>query len=878
MQFHKKGFWIFWLAILFLAGSLAFGQSIPTPQKFFGHRMGAEKKLARWDKIVEYMQIMNKASERVFVEEVGKSTNGHPFLLVVISSPENLRNIQKYKDINHRLFDPRTIGSDKEAESLIDKAKIFVCVTCSMHATEVGATQMSVEMVHRMATENSPYIRNILDNVVFLLVPCLNPDGQIMVTDWYNKTLGTPYEGSRMPWLYHPYVGHDNNRDAYMFTQIESRFIGKIVFQDWLPEVWLDEHQMGNSRARIFVMPAADPINPNVDPLIYRHTGLLGFAQAAALEKAGKEGIIYGRSYTYWWQGAMGWAGWWHNMLGMLTELASVRVATSVEQQKADPSRPQPSDSSGSSRGRYQRSSRGPIPPPRDIQFRSQYPRPWLGGKWTLRDIVDYELIATFGLLEATANLRSQLLEGLYIVGKRQIEMGKKGDPYAIVVPREQSDRPTVVKMLQTMAYGGVEIHQAKKPFVADGKNYPAGTYVILMAQPFRAYAKDLLEAQDYPRISPAPGVPAQPPYDAAGWSLGMQMGVETIFIKKPFEADLAKLQKITLPPGRVSGTGSRYILDHRQNNSLVAVNRLLKKGYEIVWLKDEVRINGKTYVPGAIVVNGGDELARDMIELTESLGIDALAADIPASNSIRILQPRTVLYQPWGGNMDEGWTRWLLEQNEFPFATIHPEDLRHGDPSAKFDAIIFPDMSKEQILRGLTGETTPPEYRGGIEETGLEVLRKFIGGGGTVITIGRSGTLLTDEFAAPFRDSLQGVGREDFLCPGSIVRVLVDNTHPIAYGMKSQANVTFSNSLVLEPVPSFSTMESSIVVRYPTGNILRSGWLHGESYLYNKVAVAEVKLGKGRMVLIPVKVQHRAQPYGTFKLLFNAILTSATE
>ena len=511
MRFRKRVFWIFWTASLFFVGALAFGQSIPTPEKFFGHRIGAEKKLARWDKIVEYMNLVDDASDRVIVEEVGKSTNGNPFLLMVISSAANIRNIQRYKDINHRLFDPRTIKSEKEAKSLIEDAKIFVCVTCSIHATEVGATQMSVEMAHRLATEKSSTIQNILDNVVFLLVPCLNPDGQVMVTDWYNKTLGTPYEGSRMPWLYHPYVGHDNNRDAYMFTQKESRLIGQIVFQDWLPEVWLDEHQMGSSGARIFVMPAADPINPNVDPLIYRNTGLLGFAQAAALERAGKEGIICGRSYTYWWQGAMGWAGWWHNMLGMLTELASVRIATSVEQQKADPRRPQPADTARGSKGRYERRSRGPIPPPRDIQFRSQYPRPWVGGKLTLRDIVDSELIATFGLLESAANLRSQLLEGLYTGGKRQIDLGKKGDPYAIVVPRDQADRPSVIKLLQTMASGGVEVHQAKQDFPAYGMPYSAGTYVILMAQPFRAYAKDLLEAQDYPKISPAPGVPAQP-------------------------------------------------------------------------------------------------------------------------------------------------------------------------------------------------------------------------------------------------------------------------------------------------------------------------------------------------------------------------------
>ncbi len=871
----KKVLWIFSFVIWMAASTLA-GQTIPGPEEFFGHRMGAEKKLARWDRIVEYMQRIGAGSDRVDVEEVGKSTDGHPFLLVIVSSPENLRNIERYRDINRRLFDPRTIGSEKEAKELIGEAKVFILVTCSLHATEVGATQMSVEMVHRMASEDSEEIRNILDNVVFLLVPCANPDGQIMVTDWYNQTLGTPYEGSPLPWLYHRYVGHDNNRDAYMFTQKETRLIGKIVFHDWLPQVWLDEHQMGSSGARIFVMPAADPINPNVDPLIYRHTGLLGFAQAAALEKEGKTGIIYGRSYTYWWEGAMGWAGWWHNMLGMLTELASVRIATSVEQQKADPSRPQPEESQQRSRERYRRSSAGPLPPPRDIQFRSQYPRPWLGGRWTLRDIVDYELIATIGLLEAGANLREQLLEGLYVVGKRQIDMGKKGDPFAIVVPQEQADRPTVIKLLQTLACGGVEIHQARQSFEADGENYPSGTYVILMAQPFRPYAKDMLEAQEYPKISPAPGVPPSPPYDAAGWSLGMQMGVETVFVEEPFEADLIELDEVRLPAGLVSGQGSQYILSHEPNNSLVAVNRLLQKGHKIFWLENETTIEGKNYSPGAIVIEGGKGLVETVKDLAASLGIDAVAAEVDTSRSLRIRIPRAALYQPWGGNMDEGWTRWLLEQNEFPFQTIHPEDLREGHPSSSFDVIIFPDMRKEQIIRGLTGEDIPPEYRGGLEESGIEALRMFIREGGTVITLGRSSELMMDELAVPFRNSLQDVGREEFLCPGSILRVLVDNTHPLAYGMPRVANAYFSNSMILEPVPSFSTMQSSIIVKYPTGDILRSGWLHGEAYLHNRVGMAEVKLGKGRMVLIPIRVQNRAQPYGTFKLLFNAILTSA--
>ncbi len=870
-----------WASVVLLAllcASPAPGQGIPEPGKYFGHQIGAEKKLVRWDRIVEYMRLVAGSSDRVRFQELGKTTDGNPFVLMVISSPDNLKNLERYRNINKRLFDPRTIASEDEADRLIQEGKTFVLVTCSIHASEVGATQMSIEAVYRLATEDTPQVREILDKVVFLLVPSLNPDGQIMVTDWYNRNLGTEHENAPLPWLYHRYVGHDNNRDAYMFTQKETRLIGKVLYQDWLPSVWLDEHQMGSGGPRIFVMPAMDPINPNVDPVIYRYTGLLGFSQAAALEKAGKTGIIYGEMYTYWWEGAMAWTGWWHNMIGLLTEVASARVATTIEQQKADLDSP-PSRPAGvpeeRGRGLLRREASGPLPPPADLQSRAEYPRPWLGGRWSLRDIVDYELIATFGLLETCASLRAQLLEGLYAAGKRQIEMGRKGDPFAIVVPRDQADRPTVVKMLQTLAYGGVEVHQAEQPFTADEKEYPAGTYVILLSQPFRAYAKDLLEAQVYPKIPPAPGVPPRPPYDVAGWSLGMQMGVDTIFVKRPFEARLKKLDEIPLQPGEAIGNGAAYVLDHAANNSLVAVNRLLAGGCEISWLTGSATIAGKSYGPGAIVVRGGKDLQARMTAISSSLGIDVRAADVPSLPSIRIRAPRTALYQPWGGNMDEGWTRWLLEQYEFRFATIHPQDVRAGD-LGKFDAVILPDMSTSQIVSGLTGKDVPEEYRGGIEESGVKSLHDFVDSGGTLIALGQSNSLLMSRFAVPYRDGLRGVKREDFLCPGSILRVLVDNSNPIAFGMKEEANAYFTNSLALEAVPSFSTMRSSIVVRFPSSDILRSGWLQGESYLYDKVGVAEVRLGKGRMIMIPLRVQFRAQPYGTFKLLFNSILTSA--
>jgi hypothetical protein len=860
---------------LLLAVQAVLAAELASPEAFLGFRVGAEKKLARWDRIVAYMRLAARESDRVDLVELGESTGGNPFIMAVVSSPANLRNLDALKAANRRLFDPRTIASESEAEEILGRSRLFLLVTCSIHATEIGASQAALELVHRLATDNSPRIQQVLDNVVLLLVPSLNPDGQILVTDWYNRTVGTPNENAPLPWLYHPYVGHDNNRDAYMFSQKETRLIGKVLFQDWLPAVWLDQHQMGSAGARIFVMPAMDPINPNVDPVIYRHAGLLGFAQAAALEKAGKTGIIYGSLYTYWWEGAMAWTGWWHNMVGMLTEVASARIATTIEQERFDPARPRAPilpEAGGTA-------ASGSIAAPVDVQSRSEYPRPWLGGRWSLRDIVDYELISTFGLLETAGALRVSLLEGLVAAGRRQIDLGLAGNPFAIVVPLEQPDRPTVVKLLETLALGGVELHRAEAAFTADGIEYPAGTYVIQMAQPFRGYAKDLLEPQVYPKLSPAPGVPPRPPYDVAGWSLGMQMGVETVFVKRPFEARLRKVDRVELPPGRLAGEGSLFVLPHEPNNSLRAVNRLLDAGNRVEWLLEPARAGSRILPAGSILVQGGRDLKAEVVRLTAELGIDAAAApEVGGARSLRLRAPRIALYQPWGGSMDEGWTRWLLEQYEFPYTTVRPADVRTGDFAGRFDAVVFADMSPALITGGLTAANVPAEYRGGIEETGIKNLRTLMDEGGTVVLLGSSTHLAMERFAAPFRDALRGLKREEFFCPGSILRVSVDNAHPIGFGMKEESNAYFANSIALDPVSSFATMRSAVVVRFPSGDLLRSGWLQGESHLHDRVGVAEVRLGKGRMVLLPLRVQHRGQSHGTFKLLFNSLLTSAVE
>src|SRR5580698_9059230 len=415
--------------VLAFAGCAA-AQPVPAPDKFFGFSIGTDKKLARWDKIVEYFEKVASLSDRVKIHTLGPTTQNHPFVMLEISGAATLKNLDHYKQLERKLYFQGGAPSEAERNEIFKDGKSVILITNNIHSTEIGASQMVIEAVYRLATEDSPTVRKILDNVVLLLIPSLNPDGQIMVVDGYNKYGGTPQEGGPMPYLYHPYAGHDNNRDMFMFSQKESQMTAQVLWHDWFPTIWLDEHQMGNTGARIFTMPATDPINPNVHPLIYRLNTIYGQAQAASLEAEGTNGIIYNVTYTNFWEGAMAWSGWWHNQVGLLTEVASVRIATPVLQRMADPSN---TAAAVPTQGRpdeneFRRQAEHPdepLPPPRDILSRTEYPRPWLGGTWKLRDIVDYEMIATIGLLDAAADRRESLLHEIYDVNANTIELGK---------------------------------------------------------------------------------------------------------------------------------------------------------------------------------------------------------------------------------------------------------------------------------------------------------------------------------------------------------------------------------------------------------------------------------------------------------------------
>jgi hypothetical protein len=845
--------------------------TVPSPEQFIGFKVGADNRLARWDRIVDYLKTVAASSDRVRLRELGRTNDNNPFVMLELSSPETIKSLDRYKQYERKLYFQNGAPTVRERDEIFRQGKVVVLVGASIHATEVGATQMSLELVHHLATDDSPATRKILDNVILLLVPSLNPDGQILVTDWYNRNLGTPYDASPLPVLYHPYVGHDNNRDMYMFTQKESQYVAQVAWHDWMPSVWLDAHQMGAGGPRIFVMPATDPINPNVHPLIYRWNAILGQSQAAALEAAGKDGIIYNATYTNFWQGAMAWAGWWHNQIGLLTEVASARIASPVDQARASGRNGVPPDLAREAAMDAIVPGLGTLGAPVDTTPRTEYPRPWMGGHWTLRDIVDYQMISTMALLDAAADRREALLRQIYEVNRQTVDEGRTGAVKAILIPVDlQQDAREALHLAERLMMGGVEVYRADTAFEVDDRPYSAGTLVIPMTQVFARYAKDLLEKQTYPEVRRAPNLPAEAPYDVTAWSLGMQFGVTVDFVGEALPN--VKLTRVAAPlhsAGRVNGPGPRFVFDYTGADSALAVNRLLKGGAKVA-----ITPASRALVEGA---------ARSLLEdVAREVGVtfssmDALPAGVPDDPRQALRMPRVGLYAPWtGGNIDEGWTRWVLEQYEFPFTTIHNADVRAGGLRRRFDAIILADQAPREIVDGNLGAAIRPEYRGGIGDIGVDSLQRFVGDGGTLIALGAASDLVVDRFPVPVRDQKRALRRDQHFAPGTILRIQVDTSNPIGYGMAADTYGFYNNSPFFTLVDGFNATKASVIARYPNEGIVASGWLRGEDAMAGRAAVVEVDMRPGRIILFGLRPQHRAQTHATFPMLFNAMYLSA--
>jgi hypothetical protein len=859
------------VAAVLLAGAVR-GQAVPSPEEFFGFKMGADRALADWTRTVEYFRTLDRLSDRMVVQELGPTTDGRPYIAAIVSSPDTIANLAAHREVQRRLADPR-LTSAGEADALARDAKVVVLIGGSVHGNEIGSTQMLNALVHELVTAEGGWVARVLKEAIVLLVPSQNPDGVQLQAEWASEHAGTRYEDAPLPELYHRYAGHDNNRDSYMLTQRETQYLARLTYHDWLPEVYLDQHQMGSGRARIFVPPFRNPANPNVDPLVWSEVNLLGQAMAARLQAEGKTGVLWGEIYSGFWQGANSTNPWWHNMIAPLTEVASARTASPLFQQQAwsrnraaaaRPGTPQPGDVE--------------IPPPSDTQPRMNYPEPWLGGRWTFADVVDYHRLAAIGLLEAVANNRALLVRNFQTMQRRTIERFEHGHPYAYVVPGAQHDPGAATQLLALLQGGGAEVHRAEAPFTADGRDYPAGTPVVLLAQPFGRWVKDLLERQTYPDIRwPSPSAPFERPYDTTAWTLGLLMDVDTVAVDSPFEARLERMGPVSLvQSSRVHGTGSTYLIPHEPNASATATHRLLAAGADVSWTTEPMTIGGTSHPAGTIVVTR--ETAASMSAAIEGLGLDvsATSSAVSPNRLLPLRLPRIAVYEPWGGAIDAGWTRWVFERHDLPYTRVRQDTVRSGELTRRFDVLVIPEMPAALIVRGLQGSNVPPAYRGGLGDEGLSELRAFIDGGGSVILLGNSAEFATEYLGVPLSPVTSDSDPETFSCPGSLLRVAIDTTHPIGYGMRSEAAAMVVNNMAYAPTARAAGAVAT-VARYPDAPLLLSGWITGEPVLRGAGAIFDIPMGRGRIILHTFRVQHRAQTVGTFKLLFNSILYAAS-
>ena len=749
---------------LCLASAAVRAASIPSPSEFLDLRVGADKTLADYRQILRYFKALDAASPRVELEILGKTTLGEELFLAAISSEKNLGNKKRLQEIARRIADPRGLSVQDEG-ALVREGKVFLLITCNIHATEIGASQMALEWAHALATAEDAETKRRLDEVVLLLLPSINPDGQIMESEWYRKNLGTRYEGGRQPWLYHHYVGHDNNRDWFMLTQKETQAVTRAVYHEWYPQIWLDEHQMGLTGPRISVPPYAEPVDPDIHPLVWRDVNLIGANMALRLEQQRKSGVIYGYQYDAYWPGGTKNTAWWKNISGLLTEVASARLATPV--------RIEPGELSGGNKGLV------------EYATQTNFPNPWPGGVWRLRDIMDYERIASDAILETCADRRADFLQNA-LTRARDVVAGF-GASDAFRIAASQRDAAGAARLAALLAEHGVELRGA-----------PNGDVYVPLAQPYGRFAVEMLTPQRYPETKLVAGKEIVRPYDVSAWTLPLMMGVS--------------VERTTLPSGlaawkaaapSLAADGAVAIAPGSPESARL-VNAGLRGGQARI-ARAATTIAGHDWPTGTVFLDAAAAKAA------AAKGVPGLSwtqvASIPdAAEPLRA--PRVGLYKPWAASMDEGWTRFILEQYGFDPTSLDNKAIRAGSLGTSFDAIVLPDVAKEVIATGKPRRDEgamryfaelPAEYTGGLEKEGSAALKDFVEKGGTLVAFSSATEYVIDELQLPVRNAV--ARGSEFAVAGSLLRAQVANDHPVTYGLPSEVAVFQDEPLAFDTV-----------------------------------------------------------------------------
>jgi len=809
------------IALLVLS-TLPQAQRVATPEEHLGRPVGRDFELADWSEVSGYFRRLAAESPRVEVRTVGQTTEGLDFLLATITSERNLARIDELRAASKRLADPRGLGEEGR-RALLAAAKPVLFVSIGMHSTETAAPQFGMELAHLLATSNEEPFKSAREELVVLVAPCLNPDGLDHVVSWYRETVGTPYESSGLLKLYQYYAGHDNNRDWFMLSQAETRMVTQLLYSEWFPQVYWDVHQQGSSRERLFVPPFRDPLNPNLDAGVIAGIGQLGTRALFDLTREGFTGVSTGVTYDMWWNGGNRNVPVRHNIIGLLTEAASVNIASPIFVPKTDLSAP-------GGLGGYAPSNR--------------FPAPWPGGWWRLRDIIDYEHGFARSLLGSLAREPGLWLANALGAATRAVELAEHDAPRAWIVPSTNPDVAATRRLADSLLLGGVELFVADAEFTADGRTWPAGSIVIQRAQPYGQHVKDLFEVQRYPD--------GDPPYDVAGWTLPLLLGVRRVEVMESLE--LPALRRVTTAEDAVAGIASGIegnLASSLDGDAWVEAFRRLARGETV-----------------GFVTGTADEDAGSFV-------LDGSAGDVVLAG-----MPRVGLYAPWSGSMDEGWARFALDTFGVPYTSVRNEMLRAGELAEFLDVLVIADVSGGQLDAGRSAGSVPAEYTGGLAPEGAAAVEQFVRAGGKLVAIDGSASWAIDLFDLPLEDVTRGEGAGEFSCPGSVLRTVPAEAAPTA-GLPNALAVFFSRSAAWKAkkkeegaeVGANGERELQTLLRYAPTRVLLSGWIRSPETIADRAAWVRAKHGAGTVDLFAFRPQYRGWSQGTFQLLFRAIL-----
>lgn len=907
------------IAVCALFTAFAVAQVAPkiTPaQDLIGFSIGDDYHMATYTQLELLWKKWATETDRMKLVDIGRTAEGRPQYMCIISTPQNLSKLDQYRDISRKLALAEGL-SDEQAHNLAQTGKAVIWIDGGLHASETVGSQQLIETVYQLITRIDPETLRLLNDSIVLAVQ-VNPDGEELMADWYMRESEPAKRSLAMvPFLYQKYVGHDNNRDSYMSNMPETINMNRQLFTEWMPQIVYNHHQTGPAGSVVFVPPFRDPFNYNYDPLVPIGIEQVGTAMHSRLIAQGKGGSAMrsGANYSTWWNGGVRTTPYFHNQIGLLTEIIG---------------NPTPMDLV--------------LVPGKQLPA-GDWPLPIAPQKWHYKQSIDYEIELNWAVLDYASRYRETLLYNIYRMGKNSIERGNRDywtitpkriaaltaaakakdpkfladpaaegnspggsnaanapadlyekilhdpalrDPRGYIISARQDDLPTAVKFVDSLLKNGITVLKATAPFEVAEKNYPAGSYVVKAAQAYRPFVRDMFEPQDHPNDFRYPGGPPNRPYDITGWTLAMQMGVSFDRILDAFDGPFTRVTSLEAAPKEaISGPANPagYLFSHKLNNSFTAVNRLLKNNCDVYWLSKN-RLG-----PGAIWVPASTEARKILSQAATELGIPVNAVNTkPMGDALKLKPVRIALVDVYGGNSSVGWTRWLLEQFEFPFEIIYPQTLDAGNLANRFDVIVLQQNVYGEDWRFFRASEAPdpkkiPEkYHAMLGRITLEKtipqLKQFVQSGGSVIAVGTS-TALAAILGLPVKDHLMEMDREGkerhlagekFYIPGSLLKARINNQDPLAYGMPDEVDLFYDNSPLFRLSPDATNAKTNPVAWFSGKEPLVSGWAWGQQYLDGGTAIAEASIGEGKVFLLGPDPVFRGQPHATFKLLFNGL------